>query len=106
MKKRLLCMLLSLAMIFTILPSTAIAVDETSGSCGQNATWSFNESSGWLTISGSGKMDDYDYSWDSTSPWSRYLDQITTVSISEGITSVGSGAFGGEMMSNICPNLQ
>ena len=33
----------------------------TSGKCGDNLTWSLDEGTGTLTISGSGKMTDYDY---------------------------------------------
>ena len=44
-----------------------------------------------LTISGNGKMDDY-YA-NSYCPWSGYSDQITTVIITDGVTSIGENAF-------------
>ncbi|MBR5619937.1 MAG: leucine-rich repeat protein [Clostridia bacterium] len=66
-----------------------------SGSCGENVYWSLNTGTGALTISGSGKMDDY--SWTGTpnpSPWRSYRSSIKTVTISNGVTSIGDSAFG------------
>ena len=60
-----------------------------SGTCGDNATWELTED-GVLTISGSGAMDDYYYS---SFPWSEYTQNIVTVVIEEGITSIGDNAF-------------
>ena len=68
-----------------------------SNSCGDNAIWSFDEESGTLTISGTGDM--YDYYIDTvngldTRPWNEYIDSITKVVVSDGITHIGSYAFG------------
>ena len=53
-----------------------------------NLTWSYSD--GALTIGGSGRMPDYD---NSTRPWEAYCGQINTVTIGNGVTSIGSYAF-------------
>ena len=75
-----------------------------SGSCGEHLTWSLN-SSGVLTISGTGKMYDYYGSTnenyiDGNSPWYRNRDSITGVNLPVGITRIGNYAFFG------CGNLR
>ena len=49
----------------------------TSGKCGPSAYWSFDSSTGTLTISGSGAMNDYEYGNDY--PWMDYRDSIQTI---------------------------
>ena len=58
------------------------------GNCGATATWSLN-SSRVLTISGSGDMANYVYN----QPWNSYKDNITSVVIESGVTSIGNRAF-------------
>lgn len=60
-----------------------------SGQCGKNVNWSFDSSTGKLTISGSGEMNDYSYY---TSPFYRNT-SIKSVIIEDGVTSIGSYAF-------------
>lgn len=55
----------------------------------RNLTWEFAD--GILTISGTGDM--YDYSEDYLAPWSEHCVEITNVTISDGVTSIGSSAF-------------
>ncbi len=62
------------------------------GSCGANATWNLNIEDGTLTISGTGAMDDYN-GYGGTQPWFGYMDNITSVEIEKGITSIGKYAF-------------
>ena len=50
--------LLALIMLLSIVPITASAAT-TSGTCGENLTWTFDETTGILTISGEGEMRDY-----------------------------------------------
>ena len=57
-----------------------------------NLTWVWTED-GVLTISGSGKMEDY--SSDAKAPWSIYQSQITEVVLEAGVTSIGAYAFCG-----------
>jgi hypothetical protein len=61
------------------------------GSCGSNLTWKY--SNGVLTISGTGKMDDYDE--DSVAPWSAKRGEIKKVTVANGVTYIGSEAFWG-----------
>lgn len=87
MKKRLLSILLVLLTALTLLPLGALADDN--NKCGENLTWEFAD--GILTISGTGEM--YDYSEDYLAPWSEHCFEITNVTISDGVTSIGSSAF-------------
>ncbi len=62
-----------------------------SGSCGEDLSWTL-DSDGVLTISGTGKMANYNNIY--ASPWcDRRRDFIKTVVISEGVTSIGDVAF-------------
>ena len=63
----------------------------TSGSCGTNATWSYNTSTKVLTISGSGRMKDYDD--DDPQYCEDYQDEIKSIVIGSGITYLGNYAF-------------
>lgn len=63
----------------------------TSGKCGPSAYWSFDSSTGTLTISGSGAMEDYEYGNDY--PWMDYRDSIQTIVIGDQITQIGRYAF-------------
>ena len=63
---------------------------------GSDVTWRLTEntdgsSTYTLKISGSGAMEDYQTS--SSRPWNNFRDQITSVVISPGITSIGNCAF-------------
>lgn len=62
-----------------------------SGSCGDNLTWNLDETTGVLTISGTGQMNNYSSS--STADFRAYKSQITEVVIESGITSIGNVAF-------------
>lgn len=74
-------------MVISIIPITASAI-KTEGSCGDNLTWTVDESTGTLTISGTGDMYDGEFSYSS---WNA--DLIENVIISEGVTSIGEYAF-------------
>lgn len=58
----------------------------TGGSCGTNLTWSVTNDT--LTISGEGDMEDRNYA-----PWYAYADEITSIIIGDGVTSIGANAF-------------
>ncbi len=62
------------------------AFAEKSGSCGNNASWTLNEETGLLTITGSGEI---------KSGWGSYIGDIVNVEIQEGITSISSYTFSG-----------
>ena len=71
---------------------TAVFVrkDDGNGSCGENVTWYFESSTTTLTISGTGAMANYN---GQNMPWLAYKDDITTVVIEAGVTSIGGRAF-------------
>ena len=119
MKRHFLALLLSLTMIISLLPVTAMAEDgqedelvtreaktpvepATSGDCGttesDHVTWSFNSNTGVLTISGNGAMADYAIITENkvmhtTAPWKAYDSDIKSVIIEPGVTKIGSHAF-------------
>lgn len=63
------------------------------GDCGDDLTWTLDKD-GVLTISGTGDMDNYTGPFEMhTAPWNNYGDQITSIVIQEGVTSVGEWAF-------------
>ena len=71
----------------TVDSGTCGKIDEQNGLDGSQMTWTL-DSNGLLTISGKGDMQDY--RWDS--PWKENQD-ILSVAIQNGVTSVGSYAF-------------
>lgn len=89
--KRLISMLVLLCMTVGLVSAQVHAEEATSGSCGANATWLFDEASGTLTISGSGAMTDYQ-EWN-LPPWAIFKDNITSVVIEPGITAIGAHNF-------------
>ena len=69
---------------------SAYVANAQSGTCGANLNWSYNSSTGALTITGSGAMSDYNGST-SVAPWYDY--GIASVSLPNGLTSIGDYAF-------------
>ena len=98
MMKRKLSILLILGLVLFIIPLTVHADAVSSGTCGENLTWTL-DSTGLLTISGSGKMDQYSTS-NQMQPWNSVRDSINEVIIKEGVTSIGTYSF------YFCSNLQ
>ena len=93
MKKKILSIFLAFCLIFSLLPMGAMADETKSGTCGDNLTWTL-DGDGTLTISGTGKMYDYDYSeYKKAAPWIRDIYKIKSVVIEDGVTSIGSQAF-------------
>ena len=85
--KKIISLLLSILMIITALPLTAVnsfAADKITSGVTGDCTWSLDGTV--LTISGNGKMKDY------YTPW---VESITKVIIENGVTSIGSSAFSG-----------
>ena len=75
--------------------TTASAAAAGDNTCGENVTWTLED--GTLTISGTGRMTDYNAN--SPAPWADQADDITAVVVEAGVTTVGSSAFKG------CTNL-
>jgi len=84
---------LAVALCIALLPNNdAKAAVIESGTCGTNLTWTLDDE-GTLTISGTGAMKSYSSS--SSAPWYSYRNSIKSVSIADGVTSIGSGVFSG-----------
>ena len=67
-----------------------VAFASSSGTCGKNLTWIFDETSGTLSISGTGKMEGYSQG---SVPWYDYREDIKVLDIGDGVTSIGAHAF-------------
>ena len=118
MKQRIFAMLLSLAMLFTLVPTAFAAGNESqstamNGTCGatgngSNVTRKLTQNNEdnknptyTLTISGSGDMANLNKSTETenisdgagTYPWANLKDSITNIVIEDGVTSIGSKAF-------------
>ena len=63
------------------------------GSCGENLSWSLNEDTGVLRISGSGEMNDYHSADGLQAPWYGYAASIKSVILGSGVKAVGNYAF-------------
>ena len=70
----------------------SIGAEMVSGSCGTNLSWTLNTRTGEMIILGFGAMDDYNNKY---TPWYKYFENIKTVSIEKGVTSIGRIAFSG-----------
>ena len=81
---------LKLLFMLAVLHFPILASADNSGTCGENLTWTYNESTKTLTISGKGDMADYK-AWNA--PWFDYISEIQTVIIEDGVTSIGEFAF-------------
>ena len=87
----------------TMIAPVSEAWAQTSGTCGDNLTWTLTENGKTvkvsnndvaaydLTITGTGAMTNYTLS--NTSPWYNQPSQITKVTIGSGVTSIGDYAF-------------
>ena len=96
--KKIISLLVSFTMLLSIVSVvdfSAFADTLTTGKCGENVTYSFDESTGVLTISGKGDMSQWP---EDDSPWYGNT-HIKTLIIDEGVTSIGARAFLG------CSNL-
>lgn len=90
MKRRIWCILLTLCLVTTLLPTAARAANVLyAGTCGENATWVITDD-GVMTISGTGTV---------TAPMTKQeashrMSGISTLVVEEGITEIGDEAFG------------
>ena len=96
MKLRILSVLLTFLLVFTMVPGVAATeTEETTEAtkpvrgefeCGDDLVWNYED--GVLTITGSGEMDDYE----EAAPWAAYKDDVEKV-VLEGVTYIGARAF-------------
>lgn len=99
MKRNIFTILLALIMLLCAIPAVAAteadgteATEATTpirepGQCGESMYWSFDIDT--LTITGSGRMDDYT----DQAPWAEHKDDITAVILDGEITYIGARAF-------------
>lgn len=87
--KKFLAIILAILMMISIIPITASATTY-EGTCGDNVTWTYDDTTCTLTISGTGDM--YDYKTNNR-PWESYEDKIKTIVIEDGVTTIGENAF-------------
>ena len=80
-------MLTTLLILLAVLPLRASAEGNLSGTCGENAVWSFDSQSNTLTISGQGAIRD-----DAQEEFADFCGAVTKVVIEDGITSIGANA--------------
>lgn len=89
--------------MYEITPSNISSVlgIENGNKCGDNATWSFDEATGTLTISGTGDMYDYNNIYGGEvvgtapfAPWIDFIDSIKRIVIEDGITYISGGFLG------------
>ena len=94
MKKRILSILLALALLCALLPAAALPAHAQtySGTCGSNLTWTYDSSTGTLNIQGSGEMKDHEFMMDAP-PWYDMRNYAKKIVIGSGITSIGEAAF-------------
>ena len=91
--RSLLCVLIVFAMVAAIQVQAAEVGSPEETVQTSSISWSFDEATGTLTVTGTGAMPDYDT--ESGAPWAMHSGSITSVAIGEGVTSVGSYAFCG-----------
>ena len=85
-----LSLLLALALVFACLPQMSAFAADPSGKCGENLTWRLDTGTGALTISGTGPMSAFP---DDTIPWKAYSEQIKSITLESGVTSISEHAF-------------
>lgn len=98
--KRILSISIAVVMVFGTVPVASFSgVDilksfaiSYSGACGDNLSWSFDDETGTLDISGSGEMKEFSIS---ELPWHSLKADIKAVNITEDVTSICNYAFYG-----------
>lgn len=109
MTRRIISIFLAVCLMLGLLPVGVLAATPTSGSCGKYAKWSYHAATKTLTISGRGDMADYEtdpaMGIENAPPWDAYRDEIKYAIINEGITSIGTEAFGFQYTSRYYSNL-
>lgn len=91
MKKRFMCLLVTMAMLLTLMPVTIYA--ETGGTYHDTMIWTLDDD-GVLTVNGTGVISHY-YNEDDPLPWAESKSSITQVILGEGITGIeGDETFG------------
>ncbi|MGN0179237.1 MAG: leucine-rich repeat protein [Monoglobaceae bacterium] len=92
MLKNVFCVILSMMLLFAAVP--AVFAEVTSGTVNDSITWSYDDTTYTLTISGTGAMPNYTYSeYKTARSYDTYYNQAKKLVIEEGITSIGNCNF-------------
>ncbi len=108
MKKKIISLFLTSFVVLSLFSMPVFAYDSTDGMCGSNIEWTFNGETGEMILEGEGEMTECyiyneeatleegteEYIFDDCFPWSVFRDEIKSVTVKEGITSISSYAFG------------
>ena len=89
-----------IVLLIALCATMSVFADIKTGSCGDNLKWSYDTDTRILSITGGGYMNDYKYvqkngDWYLNTPWQSYHKKIDSISIQEGVTSIGKSAFYG-----------
>jgi len=87
MKKRILSMLLAIVMVTGLVPGFGLTASAATynGTTG-DVNWSFDDTTGTLTVSGTGAVGN-------DQSWIEHVDSITSIVMEDGITSITNYAF-------------
>ncbi len=102
MKKanKILSVILVVMMVLSIIPITSSAATY-SGTCGDNLTWTYDDITCTLTISGTGCMNNFTSEYGHVdTPWYKHRVYIKSIIIEDGVTTIGNHAF------NCCQSLE
>lgn len=75
-----------------------VSAADPQGSCGASLNWRFETSTNTLIISGSGAMNNYT---STNAPWHAHISNIKSISLPEGITTIGNNSLRGIQISSI-----
>ena len=89
--KKIFALILTAVMLIGVLP-LGIFADMTESKISGALTWTLDKETMILTISGEGEMEDY-FEGKKPNPFFAYREDITTVIIEKGVTSIGAHAF-------------
>ena len=71
----------------------------TSGQCGMDVVWYFDEATGTLIVEGTGELWDFDLA--ELAPWAALAKDIKKIVVSSGVTAIGKNAFSGSEVKTI-----
>lgn len=100
MKKKILSIVVIVAMVLICVGNMNILAANASGTTGE-VNWALSGSV--LNIYGTGAMEDY--ASISSAPWYKYSSDITAINIQSGVTSIGNCAFAGNMKNVTAVNI-
>ena len=87
---RRLILILAMTSLLISLFAPFVSAAEANGTCGGNLSWTLSDT-GVLTVSGTGTMENYSELY--PAPWYSHRNEIRTIILEEGVTSIGNRAF-------------